>query len=424
MNTLDDLRASLERETTFDDTERYARPVAVRARIRVVRRRRAGAVAAVAAVAVVAAVATVGTLGGPETVEPAGPTVIGIDVPQEVTIGGFPYAVSDTAVFPSARPRLRIDETDADRAVSLVASDLGGGSATLYADGEPIARARGDQELAAPVPTGATTLRVRFVGVPDGARAGLAVYDATGELAPGLDNGTVVFRDTIGGDRLLDAAFSEPGESEASVRFTAAFDDVRFAEYCTTDERGLWLNVEIDNQGPISGPCNSGTKDPGTSSSSFSGSKVVGRTVRAYLTRGADGPEVSSDSSTVGVAVYEEPAGERQVLGMRVASTVEYAGRLWRLDRTIDKQAGDDAVRATVDTDDGDRLIGVVGRGEMVGARWTGRLDSGTSSFLNATTGAGSAIDGVLLAGDRYQVTLDSEDGADFQGVLLVYRPE
>ncbi|MFC6342852.1 hypothetical protein ACFP8W_12765, partial [Nocardioides hankookensis] len=382
---------------------------------------------AVAAVAVLAAVATVGPLGGSQQVEPAGPTVIGIDVPQAATISGFPYAVSDTEVFPSARPRLTLDETDSERAVSLVASDLGDGSATLWADGEAIARARGDQQVTAPVPTGATTLQVRFDGIGDGAQAGIAVYDATGELADGVSNadGTAVFRDDVAGDELLASGFSEPRSSEVSVDFTAAFSDVRFSEYCTTDERGLWINVEIDDQGPISGPCRDDDyRDPGTSSSSFEGDRVRGHVVRAYLTRGADGPEVTSDSAVVGVAVYRQSPRAQLVLGMRVEQQVEYAGRTWVLDRLEDQPAGSrDAVRTTVDTADGDRLLGLVGRGASVGARWSGRLADGTSSFLGATTGAASSIGGVLLAGDRYDVTLDSEDGSDFQGVLLVYRP-
>lgn len=427
MNTLDDLRSTLGgRADALDDTDRYIRPVAVRARIRVARRRRTASVAAAAVLAVAGAALTVDSLHQPDTIEPAG-KVLGLDVPGEVSISGFPYDLVRGVELPATKPRLHLDSDDG-RAVSLVARDLGSGSATLYADGEPIARVRGEEHLTAPVPTAATRLRVRFDGAPADARAALALYDSTGELAAGVtdSDGSAVFRDTIGGDRLLTGAFSRPGESEVTVHFTGAFSDVSFSEYCSTRERGLWLNVEVDDQGPISGPCRDDTtRDPGTSSSSFEGHTVRARVVRAYLTRGADGPEVSSDATVLGVAVYREAPGARLVLGMRTAQEVEYAGRTWVLDRVEGQpDGGHDAVPVTIDTADGDRLLGLVARGATVGASWTGRLTHGTSSYLGAGRGSASTLGGVLLAGDRYRVTFDSEDGSDFEGALLVYRPE
>ena len=427
MNSLDDLRSVLDgRAEALDDTDRYIRPVAVRARIRAARRRRTAAVAAAAVLAVTGTAVGVDALRQPDALEPAG-RVIGLDVPAEASISGFPYDLTRGVELAATEPRLTLDRDD-ERAVSLVARDLGTGSATLYADGEAIARVRGDEHLTAPVPTAATRMRVRFDGTPSDARAGLALYDSTGELAAGVTDadGTAVFRDSVAGDRLIAGAFSEPGRSEATVHFTAAFSDVRFSDYCSTDEKGLWLNVEVDDQGPISGPCRDGAgRDAGAASSSFEGHRVEDRVVRAYLTRGPDGPEVTSDSAVVGVAVYRVPAGAELVLGMRVAQQVEYAGHSWVLDHIADQPGSSHGVlRTTVDTADGDRLLGVVGRGATVRAVWSGRLTDGSSSYLGAGVGTASTLGGVLLAGDRYQVTLDSESGADFDGALLVYRPE
>lgn len=428
MSTLNDLRATLdEHADSLHDTERYVRPVAVRQRIRAARRRRSAAVAVAAAAVVAAGAIGVAALRQPEPVAPAS-EVLGVDVPGTVEISGFPYTVTRTVELDPQRLRLTLDSADEERAVTLVAQGLGdNGLATLYADGEPIARVQGDGDIEAPVPVYASELRVRFVDAPASARAGLAVYESTGELADGVTDAaqTAVFRDTVGGDELLAGAFSEPGTSEVSVAFTAAFSDVRFSEYCHTDEPGLWLNVEIDDQGPISGPCREDQRDPGTSSSSFEGQLERDLVVRAYLTRGPNGPEVTSDSTVVGVAVYQQAQGASRVLGMRVPRTVEHAGRTWVLDSTISQ--GEDRrgpVRTVVDTEDGDQLLGLVGRGATVIARWDGLLTRGTSSYIGAGSGSASSIAGVLLAGDRYDVVLESEDGSDFDGVLVTYRPE
>lgn len=432
MNTLHDLRQTLDQHAEgFDDAQRHARIVAVRGRVRAVRRRRAGVVAVAATAALVAGIAaTTVELGPPPGVQPT--AVVGVDVPEEVVVGGFPYDLGDTLTLRDG-DRHDLPELDGDRALTLVGSGLGGGSATLYRDGEAIARVRSGEALAVPVPIGSTdpTLRIRYDGTPDGARAGVAVYEATGELAAGVSDpaGEVVFRDSVGGDRLLAAGFSEPGETETSVRFTGRFSDLRFSEYCASDEPGLWLNVEVDDQGAVSGPCDhmadDPTNDPGTSSSSFEGDRVRERVVRAYLTRGADGPVVSSASAVVGVAVYEVASDQQQALGMRVPSTVEFAGRTWVLDRRLDQPAGDRGpLRTTVDTADGDRLLGLVARDGTVGASWDGRLTDGASSYLGADRGSASAIGGILFAGDRYDVELASMDGAEFDGVIVIYRPE
>ncbi|WP_395694014.1 hypothetical protein [Nocardioides sp.] len=412
MNTLDDLRTVLgDRADDLRDDDRYLRPAAVRERIRVARRRRTATAAVVAAAAVAVTAIGVGTLRGGDAVEPAS-RVVGVDVPSRVSVYGFPYAVSRTLDFPAGRPRLLLSDTADDRAVSLVARGLGRGSATLYADGEPVARAFGDQDVEVPVPTAATRFRVRFDRAPASARAGVAVYDWTGELADGVADagGKAVFRRAMGADRLLAGAFSEPGSSTVSVPFTGAFDGVRFSEYCTTDQKGLWLNVEVDHQGPISGPCREDGRDPGSASATFLGHRVRDRVVRAYVTRGAEGPVVRSASTVVGVAVYTTPSAPR-VLGMRVAPSVEYGGRTWVLDSV-------ETAPLTLDTRE-DVVIGLVARGAAVHADWHGRLVSGTSARLGATSGPASTLATELLAGDRYRI--DVRGG---QGRLLVYRPE
>ena len=118
MNTLEDLRASLnQRADQLHDDDLYTRPAAVHGRIRAVRRRRT-AVAAVAAVAavtlVVGGVTGVGALRQPATPQPA---VAGIDVPSRVTINSYPYSFDERGVDPQLRQRLAglaLDSADGD----------------------------------------------------------------------------------------------------------------------------------------------------------------------------------------------------------------------------------------------------------------------------------------------------------------------
>ncbi len=425
MNSLEDLRSTLDQHAAgVDDPDRYARPVAVRERIRAVRRRRASAVVAAAAVVLVGAVATVSGLQGSDSVDPAGPTVVGIDVPKTWTIDEFPYSLEETTTFAGDRDKVRLtgDEDDPDRAVAFYARGLGSGSATLYNDGVPVARAFGEEDAELPVPVASTdtALSVRFEGVPAGARTGLAVYTATGELPEGVDNGTAVFRQVVAGAELLTGDFSPEGQSEVSFTFRGRLDQARFATYCVTAEKGLWFNLDIDGDGPVSGPCErEDSRDAGASWSSFpdeTGFAAV-HTVSAYLTRGDSDERVSSPDASVGAAVYRQPVDDREVGGTSVDGTTSYGGRTWRLTRVLDRD------RASIEAGATDLLIGFAAQGEMVYLSWEGELTSGRSAYVSSTRGTATAIGGVLLRGDTYDVRLIDEQGTLRTGAILVYRP-
>ena len=428
MNTLDDLRATLTHEADrLGDPDRYARPVAVRGRIRAVRRRRRATAGAVAAALVVATAAGVTALHRPDRVEPAA-EVAGVRVPRHVTVTGFPYRLSGTAALEGAGDNRRMHlGAGPERVVSLVADGLGSGSATLYADGEPVARAHGDHDVELPTPVGtfATTLRVRLDDAPRAARVGLAVYDTTGALAPGVSNGHAVFRTTVAGDRLLAGAFSDPGAGEVTVRFTGALSDVRFSDYCSTATGGLWYGLTLDGRDLGSGDCvGNDPRDAGTSSSVYSGRRVREHVLRATFTRGSKGPRVSPPDGVLGLGVYRLAAAGRDVLGLDVSRTLEQFGRTWQLERVIPQPAGSRGrLSTTIATGDSDRLVGLVGRGATVGLVWKGRLTDGTSAYLGARTGTASTTDSLLLSGDRYRVTVDSTGGSPFDGAILVYRP-
>ena len=113
-------------------------------------------------------------------------------MPETWLVDEFPYELDQTATFRGNRDTIKLtgDDDDPGRAVAFYATGLGSGSATLLSDGEAISRATGDEDAELPVPVSSAdaTLKVQLDGVPAGARTGVAVYTATGELAEGISN--------------------------------------------------------------------------------------------------------------------------------------------------------------------------------------------------------------------------------------------
>jgi len=423
MSTLADLRETLERHAEeLHDGNRPVRAGDVRRRVRVARRRRAAATAVAAAVVVTGSIGAASWLQAPRAPEVAGPSVVGVAVPDEIAIHGFPYALADRDGVEGADDRLRLPGSDERRAVSLVGNGLGSGSATLFVDGSAVARVFAGRPVAVPVPVAASdadaVLEVELHDTPAGARTGVAVYDATGELAPGTDDGTAVFRDTVAGARLLEADFSARGEASAALSFETPLSTT-ITSFCRTEEPGLWVQVLLDG-GEMSSRGRCGTDpDPDAYGASFSGGGTASgpHTVEVRVTRGQRGEVVSDAAVELGVAAYQSVPAVR-VAGAEVAQVVEHMGRTWRLDvRDVGAALG---IRAETDL-----LVGFVAEGGPVRATWRGDLTSGsTSSVETIGRGPGVMVEGLLLAGDTYDVRLASEDGAAVDGALLIYRPE
>jgi hypothetical protein len=136
---------------------------------------------------------------------------------------------------------------------------------------------------------------------------------------------------------------------------------------------------------------------------------------------------VTSPDADFGVAIYDEPAGGRSVLGMRVAQQVEVDGRTWQLERIVPQGTPGTPVTTTVDTSGGDRVIGEVAAGPMAWLTWQGASLRGESARMGSAPGVHSAamsVDQLLPRDDRYRVTLHGTGGRDFRGAVLVYRPE
>jgi hypothetical protein len=260
-------------------------------------------------------------------------------------------------------------------------------------------------------------LRVRLDGAAEGARAGVAVYEATGELAPGVANAdqTSVFRYEVAGDPLIQGAFVEPGQDEIRLEAWGPAHDMSYVFYCAGDD-DLWINVDVDGQGPLASSCGDARRDAGTGSWGMTEGSTHARDhdVRVYLTDGAEGPEVAPDGVEFGVGIYLRSALDEQLAGQRVPARVEQHGRTWEL-------AGIAGPEATVDTTEGDVLLGFAARGSDANVTWSSRLMGRTNGSATLGGGGFTASAGLLLAGDRYAVRVNG-DVTDAQ--LVIYRPE
>lgn len=428
MNTLDDLRATLERHADhLQDVDRQVRAQSVRTRVRKVQQRRTGTAAAAVVVAMVLALAGAGLLRGGGTPEPAAPLFDG--VPQRVEVYGFPYEVATTTALEDGGG-FDLDP-DGPRVVSLVASDLGTGSATLLSVSVPplevaLARVRGNEQVSAPVEvdTGLDALQVRLDGAPDGARVGIVVYQATGALAPGVPAPGVVFREHVGDYELEDADFAD---ADGEARVTAEMNGAHEAGvYCRSDQRDLWIHFTSSTGLEYAERCSDydwGTNDPGINGGYLNDGTHGARTLSAYVTEGKTGERV--DDAVLGLASYRQ-AALAEVLGEPVAPReFEFAGRTWHLSETRTMDGREETF--DVDTSDGDVFFGYVVRAADSRFTWHGELDSGDMrgggesgpGLESADWGQG----GILFAGDHYEI--DAElFGKDAEGAITLYRLE
>ncbi|WP_341229381.1 hypothetical protein [Nocardioides salarius] len=442
MSTVDDLRSTLEdRARAVDDPGASPRVVAVHERVRGLRRRRRTAAGALAAVVLAAGVglATLGPVGGGDGPDPAeGPrTVGGQEVPATVSVLGRGYELSDEVTVGTGERTVRValEPSEELRVVSLAASDLDGGSATLLDHRRGVARVLGSGSVQPPVPVypGTGGLRVVLDGLGPDAEVGLAVYDQTGP-APGAVVGpddVALFRPSAFGEELLAAGFSGVDGADPS-QLTVRLDldqrqVVRVATFCTAATRGLWLSVELDGRPAYSrGSCDDeGMADlPGGWTSQERGLARGEHTLRAYLTRGADGPEVDDPTAVIGIGAYPEPA-TTTVAGTSVDRVVERDGRLWELEGALTATEDGEPFTRRVEADAEPVLVGFAFDGGTAGLEAEPVRGGGvglTSGLVGSPRG-GSSIAGQLLAGDTYEVRLYEDRGRSFEGSILVYRP-
>lgn len=426
MNTIDDLRAALAADAaTVAHDEHPARAAGVQGRIRTRRRRRqAGLAAAAAAVAAVVGFGVLPALDdGPAPDDEL--EVAGHVVPREVRILDFPYRFETSAESEPGEGHVELDlpASGAARAVTVAVDDLPPGStAALRLDGVLLARVVGPSRLDDPFPIGDDgTLTLTVTGGSGDTRVGLATYERTADLAPGLadTSGTVVFRDRVAGKPRLGAVFARPGAAEASFTVTGRLTDIDVARHCDSNGApGVYFVMSIDDGATESGRCRDvDDEDPAGGGYVSSGGTESGRhEVRIWTTDRLYGEEVVAFPGTVlGAAAYGSSAGT-VVRGAEVPEVIERDGRLWQLEDAVGR-------RHRLDDLDGPRVLGMVPGPD--GAWLEIREDLGpvrTSDGLAGGAGA-HAITDVVWPGRSYELSLVDVDGDPAAGAILVYRP-
>ena len=271
-------------------------------------------------------------------------------------------------------------------------------------------------------------MRVRLRGAAAGARAALAVYQRDGRLPDGVSNGSAVFRRTVAGKGLVAGRFGRPGQTELRFTFRARLGQLSFAQYCAHLPAHWQFRVSIDGDGYLASGC-AADEDAGVPDFSVDDDGPVRQhSARVWLApeSGYDRSDLDApDAAVLGLGVYHPLGADDPVIGgMRVPSMVEVAGRTWGLVDTIDNGEGSHELTHSFDTGDGPLVVGYASDGGHLGLRTAGRLVPAVETGSWSRGPGLMGPDTVLLAGDRYRVTLGEErSGRTFRGALLVYTP-
>lgn len=355
MNGIDDLRRTLETHADdVRDVDASARGAGVRHRVRAARRRRVAGVATAGVVAVAAVFALVpadpGRDGGPDV---AGPTVFGVDLPEELESLGFTYDYADH-VRGDRRVDLDLAGSDAPRLVSWgtstgddrVVVTVGAGSTAQTYDGPDFADwtyvAPGDAlQVSARVGTGEVSLAVYTLG--EGRPAGVTAQGVT-------------FRATRAGAPLLGAAIGEPGQAEVVVEATGRASDLFYSYYCVGGPANATLHIASAGGEVTFGRCDDTVVPVDPAALGGVGLPAGPRedlTTRLFVTAGPRGPRVESDDLRIGLGLYAQPDDRDLGAGIGLPERVEHDGHAWQLARTASPDLGSDGAVATVPDLDG-----------------------------------------------------------------------
>ncbi len=394
MNTLDDLRGTLDRQASgLDDPALRDRPGAVRGRVRVARRRRqAGVAGALALVLATAGVSALGLRGDGS----ADRQFAGATAPASMRSLGYAFDFA-RGVEGEARARLRLDRSEQPRLVSWATAGADD-QVTLRVAGQDPRTLRGDDFgdflFLAPGTRGAVTLRGR-------GDVALAVYDLRDVAPKGYTRDGITFRDDVGGQRLLGAVIGAAGEAETSLRVTAEPGQLPVSYLCSAGPEGSYLHLSV-NGGEVvfGGGCDDATFDPaaaGGFSSRLGAGEADDVRLRMWVTQGRDGDLVRDADVRIGIGAYAPAPSVGTLAGTPLTSRIEYEGHRWRLGDWKSSEGG----RRDLE------VAGLPGRETLVVMSFA-HLRSGTVRTLEngarasstfATGGAGSTLAVVPVGG-------------------------
>ena len=335
MNTTDDLRSTLDRHASgLADHDLHVRPVAVRERVRVVRRRRRAAVGGVAA-AVVGALALTLPLGGERQAPVADRTLAGHVAPRTLSSLGYTYTFAQGRQG-DGRARLHFAASDRPRLVSWATSGPDNEVTLRGVDESPRTVTTDDfGDFVRVPPQRDGTITVTGVG-----KVALATYDLSG-AAPGDTRDGITFRHDVAGRRLLGDAIGDPGEADIAFDTSTEAGPLPISYLCSRGPADAWLHIAVaGGQVVTGGGCDDAPFDPAGSGAveiHVNADEARSLHVRMWVTHGEHGRLVEDPDLRLAVGAYAPAPAVARLAGWPVPATRERDGHLWRL---VDTEAG------------------------------------------------------------------------------------
>jgi len=412
MNTLQDLRATLDQHASgVHDDPTTARVAAVRGRARRARQQRSAAVVGGAVVAVVAT-ATVALIPGDRSPQPTDRTVLGQEAPAELSSLGWSYEFAEAFEGEDGRGvRLRLPRQVGPRLVTW----------TTASEGQDVAyRLQGYEDGVSGAPDFED-----FVWVPPGyggrldldgpGEVAAVVYELTDETPAGMSEDGVLFREEVGSETLVDAAFGQVGVPQVLLETVLPEGDLRVAEFCADVPEDVWVNVSINGEGAVaSSGCGGDTFDPAIGTASYLDAGTVGEPgetveIRMWLSREFRGEPVTRVPGArlaLGLYALGEPAAV--MFGSHTPDLVEHEGHRWGFVEAVTSTAPGDLLRFQ---NEGTRPLLLVGSYSRIGRSTLGfRVGDGGMDRTSGGLGGGD-IRGMLLPGEAAAMRVGTRGG-------------
>ncbi|MGC4110027.1 MAG: hypothetical protein QM747_06310 [Nocardioides sp.] len=423
MNTLTDLRRTLDQHAGDVAAADVTRASAVHHRVAAVRRRRrAVGTGALALVLVAGAAATVLPRLGSDAA-PAAPTLLGQKAPTTVGALGFTYRTDGHGESFTGSGSIHVEKSNSPQLFTWTTSAVP------------------DVRVVLPDHTVWHSVRTRFhdyVVVPAGSsgslrlsvsrgRVAVASYDLTDALPAGATSAHgITFRDEVAGTSLLTGVVGERGQTVLRSSYVAARGGALSIAYaCSGGSDEYWFNIALNHQGAFSSTglrCDgSGSWDAGTDVTS--GFSAVGKpgsrvSVRVWLSKDSQGKPVPSSEVPglhFGVGIYG-PQAQVHVGGTTVPRYLEYDGHLWAYSGGATKHSGRDL---RLPASGHDRLAEV---GFHTHQRTSIYFDAGGTPAGSATQSSGGGAMGDLWVRAGSQPHVHLRKGGGSYGIALYQR--
>lgn len=368
MTSITELRRTLDQHAhDVHDEAATGRALDVHARVRRVRQRRVAAVAGAAVVAVVA-VGSLVLLPSDREPLPSDRELIGQEAPETIESLGYTYAFArGVESGQDAQASVRLPRSDGPRLITWAADadevslDTPYGERTS-SDGTEF----DDFAIVEGVESGRWSVRA------GGADAAIAVYELTDDLPAGIEQDGVLFREEVGEERLVDAAFTEPGDTELTFRVTLPEGDLRLAELCSGVPKDMWVNLSVDGDaGSGSKGCDDPLFDPADGSAALFDEGQAGEpgeTVEFRVWLSSDEfrgePAARAPGARLAVALYAVGEPAAVVAGWPADPVVEHEGHRWGFVETVTSSTAEDRLEYR---NDGDRRVLLVGSYRRLG---------------------------------------------------------